>query len=144
MNRQCSQCRAWKNRNDYGSNQWSKGEGISRCRDCISGCPFFVCQECDRNFNNENELKHHVQVHLPRNIQCDECGEQRFKSHANVQQHIESGCCQGCHFDSHDDETFTPAQFASEDLNGRVNYYSIKRANTIHRPYSNTFKRNRS
>ena len=26
--------------------------------------------------------------------------------------------------------TFTPAQFASEDLNGRVNYYSIKRANT--------------
>ena len=104
MNRKCSKCRAWKNRNDYGSNQWSKGEGISRCRDCISGCPFFVCQECDRNFNNDNELQHHKQVHLPRNIQCDECGEQRFKSHANVQQHIESGCCQGCHYDSRDDD----------------------------------------
>lgn len=36
--------------------------------------------------------------------------------------------------------TFMPANFATKDLNGRVNYSNIKRANTIRRPYTNTFK----
>jgi len=90
----------------FSSNQWRKGDGYSRCTNCVSGsqyCPpvpaptyFYQCRECYREFNSQNELDMHMQVHRPRNVSCPVCGEQRFLSPANAIQHVESGYCTGC------------------------------------------------
>jgi hypothetical protein len=93
MERRCSQCRSWKCDDDYSNNQWYKGKGISRCRSCVAG---YVCQECYHSFDNPNELKMHMQVHLPRNVVCPSCGQGGFRSGANAVQHVESGYCTGC------------------------------------------------
>merc|ERR1711963_147310 len=62
-----------------------------------------VCDICDRIFDNhwnpvvnENSLRQHMQVHKPRNVRCPLCREVRFKSGANVVQHIEEGYCSSC------------------------------------------------
>ena len=80
-----------------------KGEGASRCKDCVSGppppapvYPSYECHECGRVFANSNELNMHMQVHRPRNVACPVCGETRFRSGANAVQHVESGYCTGC------------------------------------------------
>jgi hypothetical protein len=93
MERKCSQCKASKFDEYYSLNQWKKGDGTSRCRSCVAG---YECQECYRNFNTPNELKMHLQTHRPQNVACPLCGEDRFRSTANVVQHVESGSCSGC------------------------------------------------
>eukprot|EP00545_Synedropsis_sp_CCMP1620_P001447 CAMPEP_0119007432 /NCGR_PEP_ID=MMETSP1176-20130426/3007_1 /TAXON_ID=265551 /ORGANISM="Synedropsis recta cf, Strain CCMP1620" /LENGTH=306 /DNA_ID=CAMNT_0006959583 /DNA_START=65 /DNA_END=982 /DNA_ORIENTATION=+ len=35
--RTCSSCRVQRNRQDYSSNQWRKGDGGSRCSSCVGG-----------------------------------------------------------------------------------------------------------
>ena len=93
MSRVCSQCRTWKSEDDYSNNQWCKGNSASRCRGCVAG---YKCHECHRNFNSPNELKMHMQVHRPKDVTCNFCGEGRFRSHANAVQHVEGGHCSGC------------------------------------------------
>lgn len=84
----------------YSNNQWSKGEGSSRCTDCVRDdifyTPEYECKECGRELNNQNELNMHMQVHRPRQVRCPVCGDTRFKSPANAVQHVESGGCRGC------------------------------------------------
>lgn len=92
MDRVCSQCNTWKSSDDYSNNQWFKGEGSSRCRDCVIG---YYCDECNASFNHPNELKMHIQTHLPRDVVCPLCNDREFRSSANVLQHIESGGCSG-------------------------------------------------
>lgn len=94
MTRQCAQCKCYMSRNNFSSNQWRKGDGISRCANCINGV--FVCNECDRTFKDKNALMMHMQVHRPRSVACPICGEERFRSGANAVQHVESGFCRGC------------------------------------------------
>lgn len=112
MGRYCAQCNEWCKGSDFSSNQWRKGEGYSRCRDCVSGSqyssgvcgyaveyqpsPSYRCIVCNRDFNSQNELNMHQQVHRPRNVACPVCGEVRFRSPANAVQHVESGFCSGC------------------------------------------------
>jgi DNA-directed RNA polymerase subunit RPC12/RpoP len=70
-----------------------KGDGYSRCKDCVDGgshftglayhvpsppVPRFQCGECYREFNNQNELNMHMQVHRPRDVACPICGERRY------------------------------------------------------------------
>ncbi len=55
-----------------------------------------TCTTCDRRFRNANELEMHMQTHRPRNVACPLCGEQRFRSGANVVQHVEEGGCTKC------------------------------------------------
>lgn len=93
MGRNCSECGDWCSRGSFTSNQWSKGNGTSRCKDCVS---LYQCQECHRKFHNSNELKMHMQTHRPRNIACPVCGEGQFRSGANAVQHVESGYCSCC------------------------------------------------
>jgi Zinc finger, C2H2 type len=37
-----------------------------------------------------------MQVHRPRTVPCPACGDARFRSGANVVQHMESGYCRSC------------------------------------------------
>lgn len=93
MGRYCAECGDWCS--NYSRNQWFKGDGYSRCMDCVNP-PIYQCGTCHRTFNNQNELNMHMQVHRPRNVACPVCGERRFKSGANAVQHVESGYCTGC------------------------------------------------
>ena len=98
MGRECSQCYNWCDRWEFSGNQWSKGDGRSRCKSCVEdsyGCQY-ECHECYRVFQSQNQLNMHMQVHRPRNISCPICGETRFRSGANAVQHVESGYCSGC------------------------------------------------
>ncbi|KAL7509230.1 hypothetical protein ACHAXN_007148 [Cyclotella atomus] len=111
MGRYCSDCGDWCSNRSFSRNQWMKGDGYSRCKDCVDGgshftglayhvpsppVPRFQCGECYREFNNQNELNMHMQVHRPRDVACPICGERRFKTGANAVQHVESGYCSGC------------------------------------------------
>ena len=39
MPRCCAQCNRWLNKSSYSRNQWSKGEGLSRCHSCVHPPP---------------------------------------------------------------------------------------------------------
>lgn len=95
MGRYCGDCGLWCDRYDFSLNQWQKGEGGSRCKNCIAGVTY-ECNECFRQFNSRNSLDQHMQVHRPRNVACPVCNEVRFRSGANAVQHVESGYCSGC------------------------------------------------
>lgn len=94
--RTCCQCGEWKS--NYSSNQWRKGDGSSRCVDCVDGVHYvsITCDVCRRSFNTQNELNMHMQVHRPKTVSCPVCSVQRFRSAANAVQHVESGYCTGC------------------------------------------------
>ena len=100
VNRKCRGCNLTLHDGWYTNNQWSKGEGSSRCTNCVRDdifyTPEYVCKECGREFTNQNNLNMHMQVHRPRQFHCPVCGDVRFKSPANAVQHIESGYCRGC------------------------------------------------
>jgi DNA-directed RNA polymerase subunit RPC12/RpoP len=102
MSRVCNQCQSWKNRRDYSSNQWRKGDGLSRCSSCVPShaanyCTVvYRCEQCERSFPDSNQLNMHMQTHRPRDVACPLCHEGRFRSGANAVQHVESGYCTGC------------------------------------------------
>lgn len=98
MDRICAQCRQCLDSDAYTTNQWFKGDGESRCMDCVdSNHKPIRCLECRRIFRTENELLMHSQVHRPRTITCPICGgSKKFKTNANAVQHIESGFCASC------------------------------------------------
>jgi DNA-directed RNA polymerase subunit RPC12/RpoP len=76
-----------------------KGDGASRCRDCVDGYVVessYKCHVCGSNFNSQNEVNMHMQTHRPRTVACPVCGDARFRSGANAVQHVESGYCTGC------------------------------------------------
>mmetsp|Transcript_74552 Transcript_74552/g.112331 ORF Transcript_74552/g.112331 Transcript_74552/m.112331 type:complete len:179 (-) Transcript_74552:222-758(-) len=101
MGRYCSDCEDWCSNRSFSRNQWLKGDGYSRCKDCVHpppppAPPTFQCGQCYREFNSHNNLQMHMQVHRPRTVACPVCGDTRFKSGANAVQHVESGYCTGC------------------------------------------------
>ena len=104
MGRSCSDCGDYLARSSFSSAQWRKGPSGSRCKNCVSGgsyasspyCVSYQCHKCYRDFDSQNELNMHMQVHRPRNVSCPICGETRFASGANAVQHVESGYCSGC------------------------------------------------
>ena len=55
-----------------------------------------MCWECYPNFNSQNELNMHMQVHRPCSVACPICGNWRFRTGANAVQHVENGSCSGC------------------------------------------------
>ena len=109
MGRSCADCLSYLTPSQFSSNQWRKGEGLSRCKSCVDdgggggSCysavtttTSYQCHECSRVFDSPNNLNMHMQVHRPRTVPCPACGERRFRSGANVVQHLESGYCKSC------------------------------------------------
>ncbi len=101
MGRYCSSCQDYKSPSSFSSNQWRKGDGYSRCKDCVHGYAHQVVYQCPHTgcgltFADQNQLKMHSQTHRPRNVACPVCKEVRFRSGANAVQHVESGYCRGC------------------------------------------------
>jgi DNA-directed RNA polymerase subunit RPC12/RpoP len=102
MGRVCAACDCYLSCSSFSRNQWMKGDGYTRCYDCVDNnqweppAPSYQCTTCNRVFNSQNELNMHQQVHRPRNVACPVCGDRRFRSGANAVQHVESGYCSGC------------------------------------------------
>lgn len=122
MGRYCRDCQQWCQSEEFSLNQWRKGNGLSRCYDCVDATqqpvqcpkcfqsfssdnalamhmqthPVHECTECRRVFSDANALRQHSQVHAPRNVACPVCGEVRFRSATNAIQHLEAGSCTGC------------------------------------------------
>jgi uncharacterized C2H2 Zn-finger protein len=53
-----------------------------------------TCTKCSKVFSHANQLKMHMQKHLPRDVKCPKCSK-KFKSRANMVQHMETGSCPG-------------------------------------------------
>lgn len=131
MGRECASCDQWLSNSNFSRNQWLKGPGYSKCKSCVGGSQSYgqaasytpsvsyQCQECYREFNSDNELQMHMQVHRPRNVACPVCGDKRFRSSANAVQHVESGYCTGCQ--GKDNARLQIYQFASKS--GQMNQY---------------------
>ena len=111
MGRECAACYDFLSNSSFSRNQMMKGNGYSRCKDCVYGngretnvtnnmcfsaVTVFQCHQCARSFNSSNELNMHMQVHRQKNVSCPVCGDTRFGSSANAVQHVESGYCTGC------------------------------------------------
>jgi len=105
MGRVCADCDSFQSSSSYSRNQWLKGDGASRCKNCVNGygggggyatIMSFTCGTCYKCFGSQNELDMHQQVHRPRDVACPVCGVCRFRSGANAVQHVESGYCSGC------------------------------------------------
>jgi DNA-directed RNA polymerase subunit RPC12/RpoP len=100
MGRECAECGEWLTNSSFSRNQQLKGEGYSRCRDCVQGysysAPVYQCPQCSRDFASQNQVDMHMQVHRPRSVSCPVCHETRFRSGANAVQHLEGGHCSGC------------------------------------------------
>jgi DNA-directed RNA polymerase subunit RPC12/RpoP len=101
MGRTCAACDYYLTCSSFSRNQWMKGDGYSRCFDCVDvslapPAPSYQCTTCNRVFNCQNELNMHQQVHRPRDMACPICGDRRFRSGANAVQHVETGSCSGC------------------------------------------------
>lgn len=121
MGRTCAECGEWCEKYEFSSNQWRKGEYVSKCSDCVSAkqqpvqCPHCygtfssqnalemhlikcqpTCYECGRTFRRKHDLDQHMKVHRAKNVSCPVCGVQRFASGADAVAHVESGYCDGC------------------------------------------------
>ena len=62
MERVCAECGQYVDSDNYSNNQWRKGEGYSRCADCVSGNGHHitinamgrVCAECGQYLDSDN------------------------------------------------------------------------------------------
>ena len=96
MGRECATCDRFLSKSSFSRNQLMKGDGYSRCKDCVNGIVLYQCHQCSRTFGDSNQLKMHMQVHRAKTVSCPVCRETRFGSSANAVQHVESGHCSGC------------------------------------------------
>ena len=94
VGRKCADCGDMEPASNYSTNQWWKGSGQSKCKWCVN--KRVRCDICGKNFIGMNQLKQHKQVHLPRNVRCPGCGEQRFRRVADAVAHYENGYCDSC------------------------------------------------
>ena len=95
--RRCITCGEYKEKHEFGRNQWHKGDGSSRCPDCITATQQPVdCDVCGREFGSDNELQMHMKTHLSKDVACPLCGVCRFASSSNAVAHVESGSCPEC------------------------------------------------
>jgi hypothetical protein len=97
MSRECAQCGNYKYKCDFSTNQWRKGDGQSRCEDCVSARrqTTVFCDECGGQFPDENSLRQHKRTHQPRTFACPGCNRM-YRGLTDTALHFESGSCAGC------------------------------------------------
>jgi hypothetical protein len=62
MERECSQCHLYKSRKEYTTNQWSRGDEMSRCRRCVEG---YYCPNCSKQFARPRAMELHIKKRHP-------------------------------------------------------------------------------
>ena len=62
MGRECIQCHSFKSVDEYTTSQWSRGDGISRCRRCVEG---YYCATCSKQFARPKALELHIRKRHP-------------------------------------------------------------------------------
>lgn len=79
LSRTCAECGAECLKIKFTSSQWVKGNGYSRCTDCVQSSKPHACRKCQRTFATKYELVTHQQAHRRRTPVCSFCGEKRVK-----------------------------------------------------------------
>ena len=95
MPRRCGQCGQVCGRTEFSSSQWRKGEGLSRCEECVAGLNPVRCDECGKSFRDANALQQHKRTHQPRNFACPGCNRM-YRDLTGTALHFESGQCSAC------------------------------------------------
>ena len=95
MPRECAQCCDFLYKCDFSASQWRKGDGVSRCEDCVSGGASVRCDECGKSFCNDNALRQHKRTHQPRAFACPGCNKM-YRGLTDTALHFESGSCAAC------------------------------------------------
>jgi DNA-directed RNA polymerase subunit RPC12/RpoP len=103
MGRQCADCNNWCDPDEFSNNQWRKGNGVSRCINCVlsGGCGVGDngrnCAECQcfytpESFSNNQWLKGdgHSRCSdcVNRTYDCTECGRE-FSSRNSLEMHAQ-------------------------------------------------------
>ena len=96
--RYCADCQEWCSSGDFSGNQWRKGDGSSRCMDCVGGNSRNEgrrCAECQEyrsidDFSNNQWYKGEAISRcmdcVNRVCYCPECG-QSFNNHNELKMH---------------------------------------------------------
>lgn len=95
--RECAQCQDYLDIGWFSNSQWSKGEGRSRCSQCVEQIQntIYQCHQCGREFETQNNRDQHMQTHRKRTVECPGCGGY-YKSATDAALHFETGYCPGC------------------------------------------------
>ena len=104
MGRYCSDCGDWCSPADFSGNQWRKGDGASRCYDCVNGNygndssdNGRYCSECNNwlsssDFSNNQWAKgdgfSRCYDCVNRTYCCNDCGR-TFQSRNNLEMHVQ-------------------------------------------------------
>jgi hypothetical protein len=92
MGRSCAACGDYCEEYEFSNNQWSKGAGASRCRDCVTssvaGCTY-ECRaySCSQTFNSTASRDQHERAVHPFCPQCDRgpfCDENACNQHSKL------------------------------------------------------------
>ena len=82
-------------RYSFSDNQWRKGNGLSRCVDCVCDGPGWACDDCAKTFPDENALRMHKRTHQARDFPCPGCNK-LYRGLTDTAMHFESGNCSSC------------------------------------------------
>ena len=93
--RECAQCYVEQPKSAFSWSQWRKGDGGSRCEDCVSGGAGWRCDECGKPFRDHNALQMHKRKHQPRTFPCPGCNK-LYRGLTDTALHFESGSCAAC------------------------------------------------
>ena len=119
MGRSCDDCGYYCQSLEFISNQWRKGEDLSRCQDCVSGRrATFDCNQCEGRFSSQNARNQYSNDSRRVCYECAKCGRvfdatcactctvrDRWPvpfvgtlafARERTLQHVESGYCRSC------------------------------------------------
>ena len=93
----CSQCGAYRSQILFSHHEWNLGDGIARCKACVSGHETYVCRLCQRGFPHPDDLSAHESwAHCRRTPVCSFCGL-KYVVQAGDRDHTPARCCSTLH-----------------------------------------------
>jgi hypothetical protein len=96
MPRECAECGVNFYKASFSLSQWRKGDGESRCQECVGESQTVVsCDECGKWLPDDNALKMHKRTHQARTFACPGCSKM-YRGLTDTALHFESGSCAAC------------------------------------------------